>query len=1105
MARRQNDYLLTSADGHLKAVSLSDLDEFMDWQLGGADQGVTPTDLYASVAWTFWAANLRANLVSSIPYKIYSAESDEDIEENERPFDLDLVSFLWLIEIWLQLAGAAYFLKRANLVALTSLQCLNPSTMRVQTYNADGPLTFRQRVGAQEIIYPAEQIVYFRSFSPKDDIGPGVAPGQVGQYPSTLIRHANQWATKFFENGAIPAVLLTTDSAVPMVERDRIESAWKRALQGIQRAFSTIVLGHGLKAEVIQPPFGELAMPELELAKREQILAAHQLPPGLAEAKTNRAERDALQYEAYIHWIQPWVRAFVKPAINTQLLNPLGLRIGFAWNDIEVIQEKELAKAEAMSFSVNGVILPAYEANLVSIDEARAVISRVLEIADLPKLAESFTPEDRTPPPLLAAQNDNAGPGQPDERQASAAAQAKAGHPKTPAPDGGPPPQLWSDLGKWREKASKRGKPVDFADSSIPDWLAAEVRAAMDSVGVEDAFSFLKGSLDTRLATERRLRAKLDDLLPKYQARMARAIRDGQEPDYDALFEELRAAIQPEITALTTAEAMRASAELGIAFDPAVINTTAVEWARSYSYELVTGLTDTTRKLLQQGAATWYETPGMTLGDLERLLEPAFGPVRSEMIAITETTRAAANATNQTQVLLNQTGLQMRRVWNTANDELVCFPAGTMVRTESGDCPIEQVQVGQRVLTRKGYKKVRTTNQRGYAGLMVTIVHEKGRLTSTADHPIWISKKGWLKARDVNMGDRLQSVTNEESRVLGILQFNIGNAYSNPSFASQKPCLVGIPSGVLMPVKAIGLKRDTKRRQQEIDAIAAHSCLLDIFEMQSIKDVANSLFQKGLTLEAAIASKATELPFSITRQDAKFFSASAALHHLWRASAFLGAVMARVPLFGNGKRFAASLANLMLNVFMPAFKATDSIAVGDASLDFKGAPTDGTDLGNKLHGPVGVVAFPTTVASALRDLPLVFVRLFTAPGTSNHLPLSTESVITFSRTERMATFWWAGAFKRFAALVTNKLKGHITHLLTELSLFYHRLLNMSIPVYNLQVEDVPEFYANGILVHNCPICGPLNGQPEEFWRGDFPDGPPAHPNCRCGASLEVIE
>lgn len=31
----------------------------------------------------------------------------------------------------------------------------------------------------------------------------------------------------------------------------------------------------------------------------------------------------------------------------------------------------------------------------------------------------------------------------------------------------------------------------------------------------------------------------------------------------------------------------------------------------------------------------------------------------------------------------------------------------------------------------------------------------------------------------------------------------------------------------------------------------------------------------------------------------------------------------------------------------------------------------------------------------------------------------------------------------------------------------------------------------------CPICSPLDGMPEKTWGKQFPDGPPAHVNCRC--------
>lgn len=37
----------------------------------------------------------------------------------------------------------------------------------------------------------------------------------------------------------------------------------------------------------------------------------------------------------------------------------------------------------------------------------------------------------------------------------------------------------------------------------------------------------------------------------------------------------------------------------------------------------------------------------------------------------------------------------------------------------------------------------------------------------------------------------------------------------------------------------------------------------------------------------------------------------------------------------------------------------------------------------------------------------------------------------------------------------------------------------------------------------CPICAPLHGRRKEYWQGQFPGGPPAHPRCRCWLTYEV--
>ena len=195
-------------------------------------------------------------------------------------------------------------------------------------------------------------------------------------------------------------------------------------------------------------------------------------------------------------------------------------------------------------------------------------------------------------------------------------------------------------------------------------------------VGVEAAFSFLKQTpLDVRMAAERRIKRKIQAILKERQAQAALAVQEGREFDYDGMAEELRAAVLPEVSSLVLDNAMRLSVDTGITFDPSILNTEALRWAREYTFDLVTGLVDTTRKQLQEVIGAFIGTPGMTIGDIERLIAPAFGPVRAEMIAVTETTRAYSMATNQLSELLKQETppeLTIIRRWGTSGDDLVC-------------------------------------------------------------------------------------------------------------------------------------------------------------------------------------------------------------------------------------------------------------------------------------------------------------------------------------------------------------------------------------------------------------------------------------------------
>ena len=109
--------------------------------------------------------------------------------------------------------------------------------------------------------------------------------------------------------------------------------------------------------------------------------------------------------------------------------------------------------------------------------------------------------------------------------------------------------------------------------------------------------------------------------------------------------------------------------------DWGLVNTAAVDWSSRYTFDLVTGVNNTSRRYLQSLLSGYFEQP-MTIGQLRDSLTRIFGPVRAEMIAVTEVTRAAAEGERETVRQLASEGITMRAIWQTNNDELVCTICG---------------------------------------------------------------------------------------------------------------------------------------------------------------------------------------------------------------------------------------------------------------------------------------------------------------------------------------------------------------------------------------------------------------------------------------------
>lgn len=131
-----------------------------------------------------------------------------------------------------------------------------------------------------------------------------------------------------------------------------------------------------------------------------------------------------------------------------------------------------------------------------------------------------------------------------------------------------------------------------------------------------------------------------------------------------------------------------------------------------------------------------------------------------------------------------------------------CFVAGTLVHTDEGLKPIEEIQVGELVLS----KRESGEGERAYKLVTKTFVHEDRHvmmlsvggdqadgtirfhnLAVTPEHPFWVQGKGWKKAADIKWkwpALKLELLFSENPDVVG----------NEPRlFVTDKPDIVWVP------------------------------------------------------------------------------------------------------------------------------------------------------------------------------------------------------------------------------------------------------------------------------------------------------------------------
>lgn len=134
--------------------------------------------------------------------------------------------------------------------------------------------------------------------------------------------------------------------------------------------------------------------------------------------------------------------------------------------------------------------------------------------------------------------------------------------------------------------------------------------------------------------------------------------------------------VEPILVEYFIQQAMDALDGVGVTIDLAIVNTDAIEWAANNSDKWLQEAFGRTYEGVSTLVPKAYEE-GWTTRELAKALERYYSPVRAEMIAVTELTRAQVEGEKAMERrYFEMFGEHLVPIWKTANDEKVCTVCG---------------------------------------------------------------------------------------------------------------------------------------------------------------------------------------------------------------------------------------------------------------------------------------------------------------------------------------------------------------------------------------------------------------------------------------------
>lgn len=571
----------------------------------------------------FACVSKKANTTSQVRLTVVKGKDKNEVESHPlrklfsrpNPFMTES-NFFAAIIILQDFAGAAYFEKiRSKAGRTVELWPIRPDWMKAYI-GKDGMQTgwIYQPPGLPPHFYELKDVLAFRTYDPLNEYF-GYPPVAVAARVGDLDNSVTDYVRMVFEKGGVPPGILSSTQPINEAIAERIRAVWREKYGGYANWDAPVVLGHDTKYQNTGLTFEQMGLQFLDKRAEVRICMTLKVPPTVINSMLGleRAVESNVKETNRNWWdndLIPFYKS-VSDVVRDQLLTleyPDGLSLKWDFSEVPALQDdRDETRKLALSALQAGAITRNQFNSAWGLPDMGArgdvfIMGTFMVEVPISIIKDALYGDD------AAEQDDDSGKEKEDEED-----KPKPGKKSTP-------PMSSMKTTYPPEKAKKMRTVERKIDKALTRFLKDSKARVLESVE-EWARQRNRKQDATQLPFWNEERQALFELLiPLFT---------------DAITDEARLAF----------EELAGIADIGIAWD--IVNEQAIGWANTQTSAVVSQITKTS----MTGFITEFEQWVNSGADLPTLIESLgkyYDPVRAEMIAVTETTRAFAVANIQT-------------------------------------------------------------------------------------------------------------------------------------------------------------------------------------------------------------------------------------------------------------------------------------------------------------------------------------------------------------------------------------------------------------------------------------------------------------------------